>query len=70
MSSISISCFAPNPPPMRGLTMRICLTSRSSSGATIRRTWNGTCVDVRITIRSSLSQYAIAMWGSIGVCWT
>ena len=40
-SSISISCLPPKPPPMRGLITRIRFTGSPSSGATMRRTWNG-----------------------------
>ena len=61
MSSISISCFTPNPPPIRGLMMRIFLTGRPRRGATIRRTWNGTWVEVVISRRSSLSHLAIPL---------
>ena len=66
MSSISISCLAPNPPPIRGLITRIRFTGRPSSGASMRRTWNGTCVDERSTSRSSSSSQPIVTCGSIG----
>ena len=70
MSSISISCFAPKPPPILGLMIRICFTGNPTSGASMRRTWNGTWVDEMISSRSSLSHRAMAMCGSIGVCCT
>ena len=70
MSSISISCLAPNPPPMRGLMTRMFLISMPMSGASIRRVWNGTWVAVRTTMRSSESSQAIEMWGSMGHCCT
>ncbi len=70
MSSISISCFAPNPPPIRGLITRMFLTSMPMSGASMRRVWNGTWVAVRTTMRSSASSHAIVMCGSIGTCCT
>ena len=38
-------CFAPNPPPMRGLITRTLLFGISRALARIRRTWNGTWVD-------------------------
>ncbi len=56
MSSISTSCLLPKPPPMRGLMTRMRLIGSPSTGARMRRTWNGTCVLVRITRRSSSSQ--------------
>ncbi len=56
MSSIITSCLLPNPPPMRGLMTRMRLMGRPSTGARMRRTWNGTWVLVRITSRSSSSQ--------------
>ena len=65
-----VSSLAPNPPPMRGLMMRMRFTGRPRRGATIRLEWNGTCVEVRMTIRSSLSHHEMAMWGSIGACCT
>ena len=56
MSSIITSCLLPNPPPTRGLITRMRLMGRPSTGARMRRAWNGTCVLVRITMRSSSSQ--------------
>ena len=70
MSSMSISCLAPKPPPMRGLITRMSLISRSIRGASIRRVWKGTCVAVRTTMRSSESSHATEMWFSIGTCCT
>ena len=37
MSSINISCLTPNPPPMRGLMIRMSLISRLTNGASMRR---------------------------------
>ena len=36
MSSISISCLPPKPPPIRGFITRMRFTGRPSSGATMR----------------------------------
>ena len=69
-SSINTSCFPPNPPPIRGLITRIRLTGKPRTGANIRRTWNGTWVEVRITSLSSSSQYVTTTWGSIETCCT
>ena len=35
----------PKPPPMRGFMTRMRFTGSPSSGATMRRAWNGTCVE-------------------------
>ena len=43
-------------PPMRGLITRMRFTGSPISGAIMRRTWKGTWVLVRITMRSSSSQ--------------
>ena len=67
-SSINTSCFPPNPPPIRGLITRIRFTGNPSTGASILRTWNGTCVDVRMTNLSSSSQYVTQTCGSMCAC--
>ncbi len=70
MSSTITSCLLPNPPPTRGLITRMRLMGRPSTGARIRRAWNGTCVLVRMTMRSSSSQYVMQTNGSMGACCT
>ncbi len=70
MSSIITSCLLPKPPPIRGLITRIRLTGSPSTGARMRRAWNGTCVLAWITSRSSESQCVMQTYGSMGVCCT
>ena len=56
-----------------GLDHVDALDRQADQGATMRRTWNGTCVEVRSTSRSSSSSQPIVMCGSIGqacTCWT
>ena len=68
MSSITISCLPPKPPPMRGLMTRMRRTGICRIIATWRRTWNGIWVLVRMTSRSSASSQLITMCGSIVAC--
>ena len=70
ISSSNISCLTPKPPPMRGLMTRMRLTGSPNRGATMRRTWKGTWVEVRMMSRSSESHQLMAIWGSIGACCT
>ncbi len=65
MSSISTSCLPPKPPPMRGLITRMRFSGRPMTGAIIRRTWKGTWVLVRTTMRPSSSHQETQMCGSM-----
>ena len=62
-------CFAPKPPPMRGLTTRTSLFLSSSAVARMRRTWNGICVEETTSSRPYASQRVKARNVSIMHCW-
>ncbi len=74
MSSVSISCLPPKPPPTRPATTRTYSCGRSYSAHSARRVRNGTWVLERTTIRSrpssSSSKYATAPCVSRLACCT
>ncbi len=74
MSSVSISCLPPNPPPTRFATTRTRSLARPKIRPISSRVRNGTWVDVRSTSRPPPSgpgsSQPIVMCVSSATCWT
>ena len=70
MSSVRTSCLPPKPPPTRPVTTRIRSSFRPKTRPRVRRTRNGTWLEVRTWSRPSSSIEAMAAWVSSAVCAT
>ena len=66
--SQTLVCFAPKPPPTRGLTTRIMDFGMPSALATLRRTWKTICVEETIVSRPKASLEHHAQKGSMKAC--